>query len=84
MVTGLLTLAAAVALTGWRITAAVRSLEHHLAALDREMKAWQRAHRHQMQELHRRLSGIEAATRRAEREARAVSDQLTATMSVAP
>ena len=76
-----LIIATAVSLADWRIAVAVRSVEHHLVALDRAVTAWQRAHDHQMQELHRRLNGIETAAGRAEREARAVSGQLTAAKS---
>lgn len=67
---------------GWRIHTALRAVDQHIAALAEQLAASKHAQDHQRYELHRRLDGIEAATGRAEREARAVSDQLTNAMSV--
>jgi len=66
----------------WRIHIALRTVERHIAALGEQLVASKHAQDHHHTELHRRLNGIEAAATRAEREARAVSDQLTAAMSV--
>lgn len=66
----------------WRIHTALQAVEQHIAALGEQLAASRHAQEHQHAELHRRLNGIEAAACRAEREARAVSDQLTAAMSV--
>ena len=66
----------------WRIHMALRVVERQITALGEQLAASKHAQDHQHDELHRRLNGIEAAATRAEREARAVSDQLTAAMSV--
>ena len=66
----------------WRLRMELRSVERLVTALGEQLSETRRAHEHQHYELHRRLDGIEAATGRAEREARAVSDQLTNAMAV--
>lgn len=65
-----------VLLVARRLHAALRSVNRLVVALDEQLVESRRAHEHRDAELHRRLGGIEAAAGRAEREARAVSDQL--------
>lgn len=58
------------------VVASLGRLDLHIAVVERELRSWQHAHDHHLTELHRRLTGIEQATTRAETEARAVSDHL--------
>ena len=65
---------AVVVLVGWRCTARLGRIAADLSQLDRLVRGWQHAHDHQISELHRRLTGIEAAAMAAESSTRAVSE----------
>lgn len=77
MIPATLATAVVVVVVAWRLRVALRSVERMVVALGEQLTDARRAHEHQDGELHRRLGGIEAAAKRAESEARAVSEQLT-------